>query len=198
MLTNEQLFFRFEAVEKQQARSSTGATNIKGEHMKSSVELKLTAAVAVVLVASMGGAMAQGRGKGQSDGPNHFAPSNNSGVNTHMSHPADNNSLFGRTNAEQNKQSFSDEHVTSSGREQREERHDSRQQREERHDAREQREERHDGREQREERHDAREQRQDRQQAHRQREERYQKKSTKEKNPFDGSILEVKPAEINR
>ena len=156
--------------------------------MKLSMQGKMAAAVAVVSMAFTAGAMAQGRGKGQIGGPNHYSPTDNPGVNTHMSQQGNNSSLFGRTNAEENKPNFSDEHVTSSGREQREERHE----------AREQREERHDGREQREARHDAREQRQDRQQAHRQREQRYQKKSTKEKSPFDGSILEVKPSDLNR
>ena len=85
-----------------------------------------------------------------------------------MSQQGDNRSLFGRTNAEENRQSFSDEKVTSSAREQREDRHDARKQRE------------------------------DRQQERRQREQRYQGKGTKDKSPFDGSLLEVKPADVSR
>lgn len=155
--------------------------------MKLSVEAKVAAAVAAGFMVLTSGAMAQGR-KGQTAGPNHYGPTNNPGVNTHMSQQGDNSSLFGRTNAEGNKPTVSDEKVTSSGREQREERHDAREQREDRHDAR----------EQREARRDAREQRQDRQQAHREREQRYQKEGAKDKSPFAGSILDVKPADINR
>ena len=146
--------------------------------MKLSVEAKLVAAVAVAFVAVAPGAMAQGHGRGQGVGSNHYGLSNNSGVNTHTSQQGQNNSLFGRTNADENKANFSDEHVTSSGRQQREGRHDAR--------------------EQRENRRDAREQRQDRQQAHRQQEQPHPTKSTKEKSPFDGSILEVKPADVSR
>jgi hypothetical protein len=147
--------------------------------MKLSVEAKVAAAVAVAFVALAPGAMAQGHGKGQSVGSNHYGITNNSGVNTHMSQQGENSSLFGRTNAAENKANFSDEHVTSSGRQQREARHDARQQREDRRDAR--------------------EQRQDRQQAHRRQEERHLSTSTtKEKSPFDGSILDVKPADISR
>src|SRR5206468_12484025 len=62
------------------------------------------------------GAMAQGR-RGRTAGPNHYGPTNNPGVNTHMSQQGDNSSLFGRTNAEENKPTVSDEKVTSSGRE---------------------------------------------------------------------------------
>ena len=135
--------------------------------MKLCIEAKLAAAVAVVFMALTTGAMAQGRSKGA----NHFGPTNNPGVNTHMSQQAD-------------KPTFSDEKVTSSGREQREDRHDARDQRKARHAAR----------EQEEARQDAREQRADRQQAVRQREQRFQSKSKKDKSPFDGSILEVKPS----
>ena len=132
--------------------------------MKLSVEAKVAAAVAAGCIALTATAMAQGRGKGHTGGPNNFGPTNNPGVNTHMS--------------QENRPTFSDEKVTSSGREQREARHDARAQREVRRDAREQRE--------------------DRQQAVRQREQRFQSKSTKDKSPFDGSILEVKPADLNR
>ena len=156
--------------------------------MKLSVEVKVAAVVAAAFIALPAGAMAQGRSKGNTGGANHYGPTNNAGVNTHMSQQGDNRSLFGRTNAEENRQSFSDEKVTSSAREQREDRHDAREQREDRHDAR----------EQREDRHDARKQREDRQQERRQREQRYQGKGTKDKSPFDGSLLEVKPADVSR
>jgi len=146
--------------------------------MKLSVEVKVAAVVAAAFMALPVGAMAQGRSKGNTGGANHYSPTNNAGVNTHMSQQGDNRSLFGRTNAEENRQSFSDEKVTSSAREQREDRHDAR--------------------EQREDRHDARKQREDRQQERRQREQRYQGKSTKDKGPFDGSLLEVKPADVSR
>jgi hypothetical protein len=142
----------------------------------------------VAFMALTPGVMAQGRSKGQTGGPNHYGSTNNPKVSTQMNQQADSNTLFGRTNAAENKPSVSDERVTSS----------ERQQREERHDAREQREDRHDAREQRQDRHDAREQRQDRQQAHRQTAERYQNKSTSGKGLFDGSILEVKPADVSR
>ena len=83
--------------------------------------------------------MAQGRSRGNTGGANHYGQTNNAGVNAHMNQQGDNRSLFGRTNAEENRQSFSDDKVTSSAREQREDRHDAREQREDRHDARKQR-----------------------------------------------------------
>jgi len=132
--------------------------------MRLSVEAKVAAAVAAAFMVLTPGAMAQGRSKGHTSSSNNYGPTNNPGVNTHMS--------------QENKPTFSDEKVTSSGREQREARHDAR--------------------EQREARRDAREQREDRQQAVRQREQRFQSKSTKDKSPFDGSILEVKPADLKR
>jgi hypothetical protein len=161
--------------------------------MKLSFEAKVAAAVAAGLMLITSGAMAQGHGKGQTAGPNHYGPTNNPGVNTHISQQADNNSLFGRTNGEANKPTFSDEKVTSSVPEQGENRHKAREQREERRENREQREDHRENREQREDRRENREQRQDRHQLHRQRAERYH--STKNKSPFDGSILEVKPGE---
>ena len=141
--------------------------------MKLSVEAKVAAAVAAGLMVLTSGAMAQGR-KGQTAGPNH-----SSVANTHMSQQGNNGSLFGRTNAEENTPTVSDEKVTSSGRQQREARRDARDQREARHDAREQREARRDAREQRQDRHQQGEQQ--------------PTKSTKEKSPFDGSMLDVKP-----
>jgi len=126
--------------------------------MRLCIEAKLAAAVAVVSIALTTGAMAQGH----RSGANHFGQTSNPAVNTHMSQQAD-------------KPTISDEKVTtSSGREQRESRHEAR--------------------EQREVRRDSVEQRADRQQSVRQRTERFQSKNTKGKSPFDGSILEVKPS----
>ena len=117
--------------------------------MKLSIESKVVPAIAAACVAFTAGAMAQGHSMGQTGGPNNFGPMNNPGVNMHMSQQGENSSLFGRTNAEQNRQKFSDE----SGRAQREEHRD----------AREQRVDRRENREQRQDRLQAREQRQDRQ-----------------------------------
>jgi hypothetical protein len=171
--------------------------------MKLSVEAKVAAAVAAGLMVMASGAMAQGR-KGQVAGSNHYGPTNNPGVNTHMNQQGDNSSLFGRTNAEENKPTVSDEKVTSSvpqqgedrqkARQQREERRDDRQQREERRDNRQQREERRDDRQQREERRDNRQQREERRDDRQQREDRHQRNSTKDKSPFDGSILNANPS----
>ena len=124
------------------------------------------------------GVMAQGRSKGQTGGPNHYGSTNNPKVSTQMNQQADSNTLFGRTNAAENKPSVSDERVTSSERQQREERHEAR--------------------EQREERHHERKQELDRRQDHRQEAQRHERKSTKEKSPFDGSILEVKHVDLKR
>jgi hypothetical protein len=191
--------------------------------MKLSVEAKVAAAVAVGLMVMTSGAMAQGR-KGQVAGSNHYGPTNNPGVNTHMNQQGDNSSLFGRTNAEENKPTVSDEKVTSNvpqqgedrqkarqqreerrddrqqreerrdDRQQREERRDNRQQREERRDNRQQREERRDDRQQREERRDDRQQREERRDDRQQRQDRQQRNSTKDKSPFDGSILNANPS----
>jgi len=101
--------------------------NIKGENMKLSVEAKVAAAVAAGFLALTPGAMAQGRHKGQTGGRNDFGPTNNPGVQMHMSQQEPSkSSLFDRTNAEENRQKFSDENVTSSTRQQREDRHDAR------------------------------------------------------------------------
>ena len=131
--------------------------------MKLSVEAKVATAVAVGLMVITSGAMAQGR-KGQPAGPNHSGPTNNPGVNNHMSQQGDNSSLFGRTNAEENKPAVSDEKVTSSVRERREERRENREQRQNRH------------------------------QEHRQRAQRHQREGEKGKSPFDGSILDANPS----
>jgi hypothetical protein len=95
--------------------------------MKLSVEAKVAAAVAAGFLALTPGAMAQGRHKGQTGGRNDFGPTNNPGVQMHMSQQEPSkSSLFDRTNAEENRQKFSDENVTSSTRQQREDRHDAR------------------------------------------------------------------------
>jgi hypothetical protein len=161
--------------------------------MKLSMEAKVAAAVAAGLMVATSGAMAQGHAKGQTAGPNHYGPTNNPGVTTHMSQQGENNSLFGRTNAEANRPSFSDEKVTSSVPEQGENRQKAREQREDRRENREQRADRRENREQRADRRENREQRQDRHQEHRQRAERYHQ--TNERSPFDGSILDVKPGQ---
>jgi hypothetical protein len=148
--------------------------------MKLSVEAKVATAVAAGLMVMTSGAMAQGR-KGQVAGSNHYGPANNPGVNTHMNQQGDNSSLFGRTNAEENKPTVSDEKVTSSGRERRE--------------AREQRIDRHENVEQRQDRRENVRQRQERKQDRRQREERRHRQGENAKSPFDGSILDVKPGQ---
>jgi hypothetical protein len=155
--------------------------------MKLSVEAKVAAAVAAGFMVMSSGAMAQGH-KGQSAGSNHYGATNNPGVNTHMNQQGDNSSLFGHSTAEANKPTGSDEKVTSS----------VPQQGGDRQKAREQRVDRRENREQREDRRENREQRQDRHQAHRQREERRQRENAKDKSPFDGSILEVKPGDVSR
>jgi hypothetical protein len=158
--------------------------------MKLSVEAKVAAAVAAGLMVMTSGAMAQGR-KGQTAGPNHYGPTNNPGVNTHMSQQGDNSSLFGRTNAEENKPTVSDEKVTSSGRDRREEARDRREQARDRREQAPDRRER--ARDRREQAPDRREQARDRRQR-----ERHQRENAKDKSPFDGSILEVKPSDVSR
>src|SRR6266481_5363447 len=100
--------------------------------MKLSVEAKLAAAVAAGFMVMSSGAMAQGH-KGQTAGSNHYGPTNNPGVQMHMSQQeSSKSSLFDRTNAEENRQKFSDENVTSSTRQQGEDLHDARQRERER------------------------------------------------------------------
>ena len=153
--------------------------------MKLSVEAKVAAAVAAGLVVMTSGAMAQGH-RGQSGGPNHYSPANNPGANTHMNQQGDNSSLFGRTSAEENRHpTVSDEKVTESGRERREERRE----------AREQRIDRHENVEQRQDRRENVRQRQERKQDRRQRERRRHEEGENAKSPFDGSILDVKPGQ---
>lgn len=79
--------------------------------MKLTVEMKVAAAVAAGFIAVTAGAIAQGRSGGQTGGPNDYGPINNPGVNTHISQQGYNSSLPGRTNAEQNRQKFSDENA---------------------------------------------------------------------------------------
>jgi hypothetical protein len=173
-LDNEQLSSQISKPAKgKNYRSARRNKNIKGRNMKLSVEAKVAAAVAAGFMVMSSGAMAQGH-KGQTAGPNHYGPTNNPGVNTHMNQQGDNSSLVGRTNAEENKATVSDEKVTSSGREQRVDRRENREQRVDRRENREQRVDRRENREQRQDRH--------------------QGKSTKDKSPFDGSILDVKPS----
>jgi hypothetical protein len=80
--------------------------------MKLSVETKVAGAVAAGFVALTAGAIAQGHSGGHTGGPNGYGPTNNPGVNTHMSQQGYNSSLPGRTNAEENRQKFSDEDET--------------------------------------------------------------------------------------
>ena len=150
--------------------------------MKLSVGAKVAAAVAAGLMVMTSGAMAQGR-KGQTAGPNHYSPTNNPGVNTRMNQQGDNSSLFGRSNAEENKPTFSDERVTSSGREQRQDRRE----------AREQRIDRHDNVEQRQDRRENVRRRDERKQDQRQRERR-QEDGGIVKSPFAGSLLDANPS----
>jgi hypothetical protein len=150
--------------------------------MKLSVEAKVTAAVAAGLIVMTSGAMAQGH-KGQGAGSNHYSPTNNSGVNTHMNQQGENSSLFGR-NAEENKLTVSDEKVTESGRERRKERYE----------AREQRIDRHQNVEQRQDRRENVRQRDERKQDRRQREQRRHEEGQNVKSPFDGSILDANPS----
>ena len=111
-------------------RLTRAQPNIKWENMKLSVEAKVAAAVAAGFLGLAAGAMAQGRHKGQTGGRNDFGPTsnpgNNAGVQMHMSQQeSSKSSLFDRTNAEENRQKFSDENVTSSTGQQREDRHDA-------------------------------------------------------------------------
>jgi hypothetical protein len=57
--------------------------------MKLSIEAKVAAAVAAGFIALTTGAIVQGSSGDQTGGPNNYNPTNNPGVNTHMSQPAD-------------------------------------------------------------------------------------------------------------
>jgi hypothetical protein len=90
-----------------------GTTKHKRGNMKLSIEAKVAAAVAAGFLTLTAGAMAQGRHKGQAGGRNDFGSTNNSGVQMHMSQQeSSKSSLFDSTNAEENRQKFSDENVT--------------------------------------------------------------------------------------
>jgi hypothetical protein len=80
--------------------------------MKLSVEAKVAAAVAAAFIALTAGAIGQAGSGNQTGGPNKYNPTNNPGVNTHMSQPAYNSSLPGRTSADENMQRVSDQDVT--------------------------------------------------------------------------------------
>ena len=69
----------------------------------------MAAAVAAGFIALTAGAIGQAGGGDQTGRPNNDDPTNNPRVNTHMSHPAYNSSLPGRTNAEENVQRVSDQ-----------------------------------------------------------------------------------------
>jgi hypothetical protein len=73
------------------------------KNTKLSIETKVAAAVAAGFVALTVGAIAQGN----SGGPNGYGPTNNPGVNPHMSQQGYSSSLSGRNNAEENRQKFS-------------------------------------------------------------------------------------------
>src|SRR5436309_13300861 len=77
--------------------------------MKLSIETKVGMAVASMFTALTVGVMGRGQSGGQTGGPNNYGPTNNPGVNTHMSDQGYNSSLPGRTNAEENREKFSDE-----------------------------------------------------------------------------------------
>jgi len=82
-------------------------------NMKLSVEAKVAAAIAAGFIGLTVGAIGQGGSSEQTGGPNNYDPTNNAGVNTQMSQQGYNNSLSGRTNAEENRQKFSGENGTS-------------------------------------------------------------------------------------
>ena len=76
------------------------------------MEKKLGITVASVFTALTMCVMGQGRSGVQTGGPNNYGPTNNPGVNSHMSEQGYNSSLQGRTNAEENREKFSDENET--------------------------------------------------------------------------------------
>jgi outer membrane cobalamin receptor len=80
--------------------------------MKLSVEMKVAAAVATSFVALTVGAIAQGYSKGQTGGLNDYGSTNNSSVNSYMSHQGHSSSLRDRTNSEENRQKFSNKDET--------------------------------------------------------------------------------------
>ncbi len=80
--------------------------------MKLSVEMKVAAAVAASFVALTVGAIAQGYSQGQTGGLNDYGSTNNSSVNSYMSHQGHTSSLPDRTNGEANRQKFSNKDDT--------------------------------------------------------------------------------------
>jgi hypothetical protein len=78
-------------------------------NMKLSIETKVAAAVAAAFIGLTVGAIGQGGSSEETGGPNNYGPTNNAGVNTQMSQQGYNSSLSGSTNAEENRQKFSDE-----------------------------------------------------------------------------------------
>jgi len=77
--------------------------------MKTSIETKVGIAVASGFVALTMCVMAQGRSGGGTGRPNGYGPTNNPGVNSHMSSQGLQSSEFGRTTAEANRTKFSDD-----------------------------------------------------------------------------------------
>jgi hypothetical protein len=72
----------------------------------------VAAAVAAGFIVLTAGAIGQGGSGDQTGVPNNYNPTNNPGVNTHMSQPAYNGSLPGRTSVDENMQRVSDQDVT--------------------------------------------------------------------------------------
>jgi hypothetical protein len=160
--------------------------------MKLSVEAKVAAAVAAGLMVMSSGAMAQGH-KGQPTGSSHFGPTSNPGVSTHMNQQGEKPSLFGPTNAEENKPTVSDEKVTESGRQRRDERRMDQEQRQDRRENFRRRDERRMDQEQRQDRRENVRRRDERKQDQRQRERR-QEDGGIVKSPFAGSLLDANPS----
>ena len=80
--------------------------------MKLSVEAKVAAAVAAGFIALTAAAIGQAGSGAQTGRPNNDGPTNNRGVNTHMSQQVYNSSLPGRISAEEDMQRVSDQDVT--------------------------------------------------------------------------------------
>ena len=77
--------------------------------MNLSIETKVGMTVASIFTALTLGVMAQAQSGVQTGGPNNYGPTNNPGVNTHMSDQGYTSSLPGRTNAEENRERFSND-----------------------------------------------------------------------------------------
>src|SRR6266487_3770397 len=95
--------------ESQSIGEGYGKNNHEGKNMKTSIETKVGIAVASGFVALTMCVMAQGRSGGGTGGPNGYGPTNNPGVNSHMSSQGLQSSEFGRTTAEANRTKFSDD-----------------------------------------------------------------------------------------